>query len=56
MVLITKKLSPVARLSSIRTLLAHAIEQGLLVQQMDVVTAFLNGDLQQEISMEQPPG
>ena len=35
----------VARLSSIRTLLAYAIEQGMLVHQMGIVTAFSNGDL-----------
>ena len=48
--------APVARFSSIRTLLAYAAEQSLLVHQMDVVTAFLNGDLKEEIYMEQPPG
>ena len=48
--------SPVPRFSSIRTLLAYAAEQGMLVHQMDVVTAFLNGDLKEEIYMEQPSG
>ena len=42
--------APISRLSSICTLLTYAIEQGLLVHQMDIVTAFLNGDLQQERS------
>ena len=44
--------SPVARLSSIRTLLAFAVEHKMLVHQMDVVTAFLNGDLKEEIYMK----
>ena len=48
--------SPVARFSSIRTLLAFSVERGMLVHQMDVVTAFLNGDLKEEIYMQQPPG
>ena len=48
--------SPVARFSSIRTILAYAAERGMLVHQMDVITAFLNGDLKEEIYMEQPPG
>ena len=48
--------SPVAQLSSIRTLLAFAAEKKLHVHQMDVVSAFLNGDLTEEIYMKQPPG
>lgn len=48
--------SPVVRLSSVRTLLANAVQKGMLVHQMDVVTAFLNGDLEEEIFMEQPEG
>ena len=48
--------SPVAQLSSIRTLLAFAAEKKLQVHQMDVVSAFLNGDLTEEIYMKQPPG
>jgi hypothetical protein len=44
------------RFSSIRALLALAVKQGMLIHQMDVVTAFLNGELTEEIFMEQPPG
>ena len=48
--------SPVVRFSSILTLLSFAIQNNLHVHQMDVVTAFLNGQLEEEIYMEQPEG
>ena len=48
--------SPVAHLSSIRVLLAFAAENKLQIHQMDVVSAFLNGELKEEIYMRQPPG
>ena len=48
--------SPVVKYSSIRALLAFAVQNGMIVHQMDVVTAFLNGTLDEEIYMEQPPG
>ena len=44
--------SPVARLTTIRVLLSLAASHGLLVHQMDVKTAFLNGELEEEIYME----
>ena len=48
--------APVARFSSIRSLLAIAVQLNLEVHQMDVRTAFLNRDLEHEIYMEQPEG
>ena len=48
--------SPVARLTTIRVLLSLAASHGLLVHQMDVTTAFLNGELKEEIYMDQPDG
>ena len=48
--------SPVARSATIRTLLAVANIHDLEIHQMDVTTAFLNGDLDYEIYMEQPQG
>ena len=48
--------SPVTRINSIRMVLAIAALKDLEVHQMDVKIAFLNGDLNEEIYMEQPEG
>ena len=48
--------SPVFRFSSIRFLLAFAVQHDFLIHQMDVETAFLNGKLEEEIYMQQPEG
>jgi hypothetical protein len=48
--------SPVTRITSIRVLISIAAIFNLVVHQMDVKTAFLNGDLEEEIYMEQPEG
>ena len=48
--------SPVVRFSSSRTLLASAVQNQMLIHQIGVATAFLNGDLTEEIFMEQPEG
>ena len=48
--------SPVARYTSMRSLLALANTQDLEIHQMDVKTAFLNGSLDCEIYMSQPEG
>lgn len=48
--------SPVVRYESIRFLLAHAAKNGFKVDQMDAVTAFLQGDLDEEIYTDQPEG
>ena len=48
--------SPVANISTIRALIALASIHNLIVHQMDVKTAFLNGDLNEEIYMKQPEG
>jgi hypothetical protein len=39
----------VVRFSSIRALLAFGVSRQMLIHQMDVVTAFLNGTLDEEI-------
>nr|KAJ0195993.1 hypothetical protein LSAT_V11C700359310 [Lactuca sativa] len=48
--------APVAKMSTIRLLLALAAIHNLVIHQMDVKTAFLNGDLDEEIYMKQPEG
>ncbi|MCO5595626.1 hypothetical protein L7F22_049671 [Adiantum nelumboides] len=48
--------SPILRITSFRVLIAIAALFGFLLHQMDVRTAFLNGDLQEEIYMSQPDG
>ena len=48
--------SPVVKMSSIRTVLSLAAGLDLEIEQMDVKTAFLHGDLEEEIYMEQPEG
>ena len=40
--------APVVRYSSVRTLLAFAMQEGMVVHQMDVVTVFLNGVLDED--------
>ena len=46
----------VTRITSIRLLIAIATIFDLKIHQMDVKTAFLNGDLEEEIYMDQPEG
>ncbi|PWA89720.1 zinc finger, CCHC-type [Artemisia annua] len=46
----------VARISTIRLLIALSAIHDLIVHQMDVKTAFLNGDLEEEVYMNQPEG
>ena len=48
--------SPVARHTSIRVVLALIAHQDLEFEQLDVKTAFLHGNLEEEIFLEQPKG
>jgi hypothetical protein len=48
--------SPVAKVTSIRLLLSVATAFDFEVEQMDVKTTFLHGDLEEEIYMKQPEG
>ena len=46
--------SPIAKLNSIRFLIAIGFYFDLEVEEMDVNTTFLHGDLEEEIYMKQP--
>lgn len=48
--------APVARMETVRLLLALAAHKGWQVHHMDVKSAFLNGDLIEEVYVHQPPG
>ncbi|KAJ4728518.1 Retrovirus-related Pol polyprotein from transposon TNT 1-94 [Melia azedarach] len=48
--------SPVVKMSSIRVVLGITASLDLEIEQMDVKTAFLHGDLDKKIYMEQPEG
>ncbi|UYV61187.1 hypothetical protein LAZ67_1003759 [Cordylochernes scorpioides] len=46
--------APVVRQSTIRMFLALAVEYNLILHQMDVQSAYLNGEIKEEIFMTQP--
>ncbi|GJV61226.1 retrovirus-related pol polyprotein from transposon TNT 1-94 [Tanacetum coccineum] len=48
--------APVARIEAIRIFIANAATKNMIIYQMDVKTAFLNGDLQEEVFVSQPEG
>ncbi|GKA72938.1 integrase, catalytic region, zinc finger, CCHC-type containing protein [Tanacetum coccineum] len=48
--------APVARLEAIRIFLAFAAHMNLVIYQMDVKTAFLNGNMREEVYVSQPDG
>jgi hypothetical protein len=47
-------IAPVARYTSIRTMISIAAEMGSKIHQLDVKTAFMNGLIQEEVNIEQP--
>ena len=48
--------APVVRMNNLRSLLAFAVQNKLIIHQMDVTTAFLHGCLEEDIYMEQQHG
>lgn len=48
--------SPVIKHATIRLVLIHAIAQNWKVRQLDVKNVFLNGTLNEDVYMSQPPG
>ena len=47
---------PVVRMEAICLLLAYACSKNVKVYQMDVKSTFLNGELEEEVYIEQPKG
>ena len=52
----TENFAPVARLEAIRLLLSYEINHGIILYQMDVKSVFLNGVIEEEVFVKQPPG
>ncbi|GKC89380.1 retrovirus-related pol polyprotein from transposon TNT 1-94 [Tanacetum coccineum] len=48
--------APVARIEAIRIFIANAASKNMTIYQMDVKTAFLNGELKEEVYVSQPEG
>ncbi|GJR80616.1 retrovirus-related pol polyprotein from transposon TNT 1-94 [Tanacetum coccineum] len=48
--------APVARIEDIRIFVANAAHKNMTIYQMDVKTAFLNGELKEEVYVSQPEG
>ena len=52
----TKTFSPVVKLTTIRMVLTITLSRNQKIQQLYINNAFLNGDLEEEVYMEQPKG
>src|SRR6218665_3275525 len=51
-----RNFSPTVRITSVRMLMQLAVQQGMIVHQMDVKTAYLNAPIDCELYIEQPEG
>lgn len=52
----TEVFAPVARWDTTRVILALAAQKGLKICQLDVKSAFLHGELSEEVYVDQPEG
>ena len=48
--------APTSRMTAIQLVLVLETEEGWTVYQMDVKSTFINGNLEEEVYVEQPPG
>nr|GEU47315.1 hypothetical protein [Tanacetum cinerariifolium] len=48
--------APVARIKAIRIFIVNAVNKNIIIYQMDVKTAFFNGELKEEVYISQPEG
>lgn len=48
--------APMARIETVRLLIAIAAQRGWQVHHIDEKSAFLNGDLMEEVFVQRPPG
>ena len=48
--------APVSKMEAIRMILAYACSKEIKVSQIDVKSSFLNGELEEEVYIEQPEG
>ena len=51
-----ERFSPVVKFPSVRAINAFTVQNDMLLHQMDVVSAFLNGTLEEDIFTQQPDG